>query len=367
MKALAAVAVLLVLALPAAAAAPRILPAQDAWPVWSPDGSSIAFTRIDSSGMTLELLRLASPRRVTAIARNTYQLEPSWSPDGRALAYQAHGGVYVWRAADGKATGGACSCGAPALGDELAYVRGTDLYVAGTPWASGVIGEPAWEPGGERLAFQRDDGIYLIQGRNGFPGTPELLASASNPGRPIWSPDARLIAYTSRDRVYVVAADGSTPPVAISPVLADLGTPSWSREADSVVYSRQGAVEVSTLGGSSSVLVPSAGLGAAFSPLDDSVAFAGPRPGCPAHIGISLRLDNVHDGPIAGTCEVRGTAHADVIEGSPLWGDVILAGAGNDLIHANDGHTDRVDCGPGRDTVWADRSDRLTGCEIVHR
>jgi hypothetical protein len=55
-----------------------------------------------------------------------------------------------------------------------------------------------------------------------------------------------------------------------------------------------------------------------------------------------------------------------VIEGTSSWGDIILAGAGNDSVHANDGHTDRVDCGPGRDTVWADRSDRLTGCEIVY-
>jgi hypothetical protein len=64
---------------------------------------------------------------------------------------------------------------------------------------------------------------------------------------------------------------------------------------------------------------------------------------------------------------IAGTAHADVIEGTSSWGDIILAGAGNDSVHANDGHTDRVDCGPGRDTVWADRSDRLTGCEIVYR
>jgi hypothetical protein len=46
---------------------------------------------------------------------------------------------------------------------------------------------------------------------------------------------------------------------------------------------------------------------------------------------------------------------------------VIRAGAGNDRVHASDGHTDRVDCGPGRDTVWADRTDKLTHCEIVHR
>jgi hypothetical protein len=64
---------------------------------------------------------------------------------------------------------------------------------------------------------------------------------------------------------------------------------------------------------------------------------------------------------------VDGAAGADVIEGTPREGDVINGGAGNDQIHANDGHTDHVNCGPGRDTVWADRTDKLTGCEIVHR
>jgi Tol biopolymer transport system component len=83
----------LLLVLPAAAGAPRILPSQDAWPVWAPDGRSIAFTRIDSSGMTLELLRLGT--RPVAIARNAYQLEPSWSPDSTSIAYQAGGSVFV--------------------------------------------------------------------------------------------------------------------------------------------------------------------------------------------------------------------------------------------------------------------------------
>jgi hypothetical protein len=70
---------------------------------------------------------------------------------------------------------------------------------------------------------------------------------------------------------------------------------------------------------------------------------------------------------LSGSCEILGTAKADVIDGTDSWGDVILAGGGNDSVHVDDGHTDRVDCGPGRDTVWADRTDRLVHCETVHR
>jgi Ca2+-binding RTX toxin-like protein len=48
--------------------------------------------------------------------------------------------------------------------------------------------------------------------------------------------------------------------------------------------------------------------------------------------------------------------------------DVILAGSGDDLIIANDGRRDAISCGPGRDSVKADRRDRIArDCERVVR
>jgi uncharacterized repeat protein (TIGR01451 family) len=47
--------------------------------------------------------------------------------------------------------------------------------------------------------------------------------------------------------------------------------------------------------------------------------------------------------------------------------DAIDAGAGNDAINAVDGVRETVDCGSGRDTVRADRRDRLRHCEKVTR
>jgi Ca2+-binding RTX toxin-like protein len=43
--------------------------------------------------------------------------------------------------------------------------------------------------------------------------------------------------------------------------------------------------------------------------------------------------------------------------------DRIDAGPGDDRVRVRDGRRDRVRCGPGRDTVTADRVDRLIGCE----
>ena len=56
-----------------------------------------------------------------------------------------------------------------------------------------------------------------------------------------------------------------------------------------------------------------------------------------------------------------------MILGTSKGGDVIAAGAGNDTVRAKNGRHDLVNCGTGRDTVYADRSDRLIGCEIIRR
>ncbi len=47
--------------------------------------------------------------------------------------------------------------------------------------------------------------------------------------------------------------------------------------------------------------------------------------------------------------------------------DRFSGGAGNDRIIAVDGRRETVNCGPGRDRVFADDSERLIGCEIVER
>ena len=45
--------------------------------------------------------------------------------------------------------------------------------------------------------------------------------------------------------------------------------------------------------------------------------------------------------------------------------DFVLGGDGDDSITVRDGFGDVVECGPGNDTVTADRADVLSGCENV--
>ncbi|QIN81389.1 hypothetical protein GBA63_01175 [Rubrobacter tropicus] len=48
-------------------------------------------------------------------------------------------------------------------------------------------------------------------------------------------------------------------------------------------------------------------------------------------------------------------------------GDDVLAGAGDDFIESKDGAVDRVGCGPGDDSISADREDLVSpDCESVY-
>src|SRR4029077_3719547 len=179
-------------------------------------------------------------------------------------------------------------------------------------------GRPAWSPDRKRIAFQRDSGIYIADGR-----TETRYAAVSEPGPPSWSPDGARLAFTSGNRVYVASrVVASNRPKA--------SVPSWSPDGRAVVYTWQGGMTETTAAGISKLLRSSAGLGAAYAPRARVLAYAGPRPACPGHESIRILV------PLTGSCEVRGTPRADVLEGSPSFGDVILAGAGNDRVHAND-------------------------------
>jgi dipeptidyl aminopeptidase/acylaminoacyl peptidase len=341
-KKLIVLAVLLATAVPASATTARIIASQDAWPVYAPDGRHIAFTRIYQNHMQL-LAFDTSSGVVTAIGSNAGQLEPSWSGDGTQIAYSSGGILWTVRA-DGYGkqryaapTRALAPAWRPGTSD-LAYLtthgaRNTDLWVAGKLWARNAIGNPAWSPDGDTLAFQRDDGIYLT----GSPNGEHRIAVVDEPGPPAWSHDGRRVAFVSRGSLYVTYNDGRAPKL-VARNQANGVRPSWSPD-DATVQ-----------------------VGGAFDPDADGYAAPAPRAACPGHSGLRQ-----NGRMLTGSCLVDGTAGADVIEGTLLQGDLIRGFAGNDRIHANDGHTDAVNCGPGRDTVWADRSDKLTDCEVSHR
>jgi Ca2+-binding RTX toxin-like protein len=67
-----------------------------------------------------------------------------------------------------------------------------------------------------------------------------------------------------------------------------------------------------------------------------------------------------------GRDKLEGGGGHDALKGG-AGQDALKGGPGRDRISAKDGKRDRVDCGPGRDVVRADRKDRLRRCERTRR
>ena len=361
-------ALLLVCALPASAARLPVLASHDWWPVYSPDGRSIAFTRVNGQGRLFELEVVPSGGgRVLQLAQAGSQLLPSWSPDSSHLAYQSGGRVFtVGR--DGRGRRAVAVGLAPDWspdGSSIAYVRSGALRVGTKVLATQVIRTPDWAPDGKELAFARSDGIHVVTTAG---AERRVATTVGEPGSPLWSFDGTRIAYAAGTRVFVVASDGESEPRQVAGPYRSLGPLAWAPAGDLLAFTADGQLLGARPGsqGRTTVLAAGAGVGASFAPSEAParlLAYSADRTSCPGHSGIR----RFGSAMLTGACTVTGTPGADAIKGTAGFGDVILAGGGSDEVHANDGHTDRVDCGPGHDIVWADRTDRLLHCEIVHR
>src|SRR5439155_5083401 len=187
---------------------------------WSPDGTLIVFVR---NGDLWTANADGSGRRPIAHTPNVAEAEAAWSPDGKTIAYTAtiDGAPQVREIAPtgGESTRVAPDAWSPSFspdGKHLAFARADGVYVDGsllaTPDAPPNPRGLDWSPDGKYIAYAADSDagstivIAAVDGTASLPVSPE----GANDEGPVWSPDSSRIAFT-RDGtdIHVVNADGT--------------------------------------------------------------------------------------------------------------------------------------------------------------
>ena len=184
-------------------------PGGDWSPVWSPDGTQIAFfsERDGKSGIWVmdvdgnSVVPVGTPSGV-----NDY---PSWSPDSKRIAWNCSMGR---RYPNGR--GDFEICVAEADGSELIQLTDTE----------GDNKYPAWSPDGTHILF--------VSNRDGWPTLPDYEPLG-------YDPEA-----FGDEEVFVMKADGTDQVKLTDNPREDDSFPAWSRDGLHVVYSRYGCLTV---------------------------------------------------------------------------------------------------------------------------
>ena len=215
-------------------------------PGWSPDGTLLAVEVMHAYfpydwgeySSDLYVLGAAAPADTPwrALTANGLSRSPSWSPDGKRIAYVQQ--TELW-----------------AYSNDIYIIDAAGGEPVRVTRTSGDYGAPRWSPDGTRLAFSegKSSEIFIVNADGS--GLTNVTRNSAWDAEPSWSPDgARLAFVTNRDgfpgNVFVVDADGSNVR-RLTSLSGACGGPAWSPDGRQIIFFSSGALYVMNADGSS--------------------------------------------------------------------------------------------------------------------
>jgi hypothetical protein len=193
-------------------------------PVYSPDGSKIAFSRTSGFKTEVCVMNADGTNVVTVtsgdVTPSSFNRHPSWSPDGTRFVFMSNRSGFrkaeIWVAnADGSGL--------------LRLTTNVQLSSDGQGPIFSSDFDPAWSPDGSKIAFVSNrDGLtdteLYVMNTDGI--NPVRLTNDGLDDRmPAWSPDSQRIAFSKSNGggIYIINRDGSN---LVSPMPGSW--PAWS-------------------------------------------------------------------------------------------------------------------------------------------
>jgi Tol biopolymer transport system component len=222
---------------PDGSAPTSIYPTGGKSPSWSPDGRRIAFqgcpnVNLPSCGIWVidadkgNAVQLTSTR-FDAVAGDG----PSWSPDGTKLAF----------------TRGTVPCGDPACGGDVHVMNADGTGIVNITNDPAEDQDPAWSPDGELIAFRSDRGgdeeIYVMEpdGTDVRRLTDATAGASTFDSSPDWAPDGSSLVFARNmaigpvdSELFTINRDGTGETrITFDPRLN--GDPAWSPDGTKIV------------------------------------------------------------------------------------------------------------------------------------
>ncbi len=209
-------------------------------PVWSRDGTRIAYSSDKAGTVDLYVLDLTGNREQRLTSLPGAEIAPTWSPDGKAVAFEDQN--YQLNVID--------------------IASGAVRRVLGPQNAPG---RPSWSPDGRTIALTtnvaRRNQILLVDVASGATRTvePVPFGSVSTRGDdgPLWSPDGRWLAFSLDSTIHLLPVDPTGKPTGPARQITREASdaPSWG-DAKTLLYLHNGKLRKTTVDGGEPQDVP---------------------------------------------------------------------------------------------------------------